>query len=36
VSVSGPEGRLTKDAVNRILPEVLAVAKRLADQTATA
>jgi IclR family transcriptional regulator, acetate operon repressor len=36
VSVSGPEGRLTKDAVNRILPEVLAVAKRLADQAATA
>ena len=35
VSVSGPEGRLTKDAVNRILPEVLAVAKKLADQAAT-
>jgi IclR family acetate operon transcriptional repressor len=32
VSVSGPEGRLTKDAVARILPEVLAIAKRLTDQ----
>lgn len=32
VSVSGPEGRLTKEAVSRILPEVLAVAKRLADR----
>ena len=36
VSVSGPEGRLTKDAVARILPEVLAIAKRLADQAARA
>lgn len=35
VSVSGPEGRLTKEAVNRILPEVLAVAKKLADQATT-
>jgi IclR family acetate operon transcriptional repressor len=35
VSVSGPEGRLTKEAVSRILPEVMAVAKRLADQAAT-
>jgi IclR family transcriptional regulator, acetate operon repressor len=34
VSVSGPEGRLTKDAVARILPEVLAIAKRLTDQAA--
>ena len=34
VSVSGPEGRLTKDAVERILPEVLAIAKRLSDRSA--
>jgi IclR family acetate operon transcriptional repressor len=34
VSVSGPEGRLTKDAVDRILPEVLAIAKRLSDRSA--
>ncbi|CCH34358.1 IclR family transcriptional regulator [Actinosynnema sp. NPDC047251] len=36
VSVSGPEGRLTKDAVDRILPEVLAIARGLADQAALA
>ncbi|HEV7906731.1 MAG TPA: IclR family transcriptional regulator [Pseudonocardiaceae bacterium] len=35
VSVSGPEGRLTKDAVARILPEVLDIANRLADHAAT-
>ena len=35
VSVSGPEGRLTKDAVSRILPEVLTIAKRLSDQART-
>jgi IclR family acetate operon transcriptional repressor len=35
VSVSGPEGRLTKDAVARILPEVLDIANRLADRAAT-
>ncbi|KAA2253628.1 IclR family transcriptional regulator [Solihabitans fulvus] len=34
VSVSGPEGRLTKDAVSRILPEVLRIAQRLSTQSA--
>jgi IclR family acetate operon transcriptional repressor len=36
VSVSGPEGRLTHDAVARILPEVLGIAKRLTDQASIA
>ena len=36
VSVSGPEGRLTHDAVARILPEVLGIAKRLTDQASVA
>ncbi|WP_433264107.1 IclR family transcriptional regulator [Actinosynnema sp. CS-041913] len=36
VSVSGPEGRLTKEAVDRIVPEVLAIARRLSAQAARA
>ena len=36
VSVSGPEGRLTTDAVARILPAVLRIAHQLARAAATA
>ncbi|WP_048876472.1 IclR family transcriptional regulator [Saccharomonospora saliphila] len=35
VSVSGPEGRLTKEAVDRIAPVVQTIAARLGDQLAT-
>ncbi|MFC4000635.1 IclR family transcriptional regulator [Prauserella oleivorans] len=35
VSVSGPEGRLTKEAVTRIAPVVQRIAKDLSDQLAT-
>ncbi|MBB5955512.1 IclR family acetate operon transcriptional repressor [Saccharothrix tamanrassetensis] len=34
VSVSGPEGRLTEEAVDRMVPEMLAIARRLSAQAA--
>ncbi|RKT57069.1 IclR family transcriptional regulator [Saccharothrix australiensis] len=36
VSVSGPEGRLTEEAVHRIVPEMVAVARRLSDRATLA